>query len=93
MRPMHWETSRSPRRGSDVASSTETFRGAEGVVVTVTVRTGLRESDGSWACSCGLSGDDGVVRGKFGTTVNSVQLKQASAAHAAECDGTWQMDH
>jgi hypothetical protein len=76
-----------------MATSTETFSGVEGVTVTVTVRTSLRESDGQWVCTCGLSCDDGVTRGRFGTTVNTVELRQAAARHAAECTGIWEVEH
>lgn len=76
-----------------MATSIETFTGATfepgyTAVVTVTVQSRLGLSKGTWSCTCDRRGDDGTRQGRFGSTVNTVVLKQAAGKHAAECDGT-----
>lgn len=71
---------------------TSTTKDGDTVTVTVTVRTGIRGSSGSWQCECGTSGNDGTSREAGRDRVSTVQLKQAAAAHAAACDGTWRVE-
>lgn len=64
--------------------TTEILPAPDGRTVTITVRKSVRGHVGTWRCSCGQGGSDGSSQTLIRATVNTVVLKQAAGAHAAE---------